>query len=160
MTNRISTFRLNAKSFINISSDNRLHLWDIDTRQEKRSYVERNHLEHTYTCFASWNNPKAETDLGYFAVGTSNGTVIVWDFSRGIILKTIGVAKESPVPTDIVFSSDGKSIFVSSSQSHVISYSVATGEQLRSYKGGKKGNLKLALNPKANVLAVARWDLI
>jgi WD40 repeat protein len=91
-----------------------------------------------------------------FAVGFSDGVVVVWDLSRGVIAKTIGVANESEAPTDVVFSNDSKSIFVSSNQNQIVQYDIATGNEIKSLKTGKKGVLKMAMNPKVDVVAAAR----
>ena len=146
-----------TKSFIFVTKDNRIHLWDTDSRREKHSYVEKNHLSHNYVC-CCWKQVKQDS-LGFFAVGCSDGVVIIWDLARGVVVKTIGVSNESPVPTDLVFSIDGTSIFVSSSQNHIIQYRLVDGEQINSYKAGKRGILKLAMNSKVDVLAVARYSI-
>jgi WD40 repeat protein len=142
-----------SSSFIHISHDNRIHLWDTDTRKERRTYVEKQHLSHTYTC-SSWRAGKRD-NLGYFAVGTSDGTIILWDLTRGVVSKTLGKANESPVPTSVVFSNDSKSLLVSSSQNHIVQYDLSTGEESHTFKAGKKGVLKVAVNPKVEVVAAA-----
>jgi len=154
-------FRLPTKNFLCVSSDNRVHIWDIDLRKEKRVYVERNHLESTYTCCSSWYRAIQQhdlvPDLGYFAVGSSNGAVIVWDLSRGVVLSTIGIAHESAVATDIAFANDGKSLYVSSANQSIVQYDIVSGAQVNRIKCGKKGATKIALNPKVNVIAAARY---
>ena len=141
-----------SNSFIHISNDNRVHLWDTDTRKERRTYVEKQHLAHSYTC-SSWRSGKKE-NLGYFAVGATDGTIIVWDLTRGVVVKTFGKINESPAPTSLAFSNDSKSLLVSSAQNHVIQYDLTSGAEIRSVKAGKKGVLKMALNPKVDVIAV------
>jgi WD40 repeat protein len=90
---------------------------------------------------------------GYFAVGCNDGTVVTWDLSRGVVVKSIGISGESEVPTCIAFSTDGKSIYVGSNGEKIIQYEVKTGEQISSFKSGKKGCLKISINPVANVIA-------
>ena len=141
-----------SNSFIHISNDNRVHLWDTDTRKERRTYVEKQHLAHSYTC-SSWRSGNKE-NLGYFAVGASDGVIIVWDLTRGVVVKTFGKINESPAPTSLVFSNDSKSLLVSSAQNHVVQYDLTSGAEIRSVKAGKKGVLKIALNPKVDVIAV------
>jgi WD40 repeat protein len=154
MATNTALFGLQSKSFAHISATNRIHLYDIDTRKEKRVYVEKNHLSHSYTS-SSWLHGKKEA-LGVFAVGSSDGTVVVFDLARGVVSKTLGIPNDTPAPTDIAFANDGQSVFVASSQHTVVQYNLATGEQLKSLKTGKKGVMKMAMNPKADVLAVAR----
>jgi WD40 repeat protein len=93
-------------------------------------------------------------NLGYFAAGASDGTVIVWDLARGVVAKVLGEANEGPVPTAVVFSNDAKTILVASSQPHVTQYNLVSGEVVETFKGGKKGALKIAMNPKVDVFAV------
>ncbi len=154
MSAKDSMFDNNSKSFAQLSHDNRLHLWDVDTRKERKAYVDKNHLSHSFTCF-SWNNGR-NGSTGEVVVGFSDGILVVWDLTRGVISKTIGKANESDSPTDVVFSRDHKSIYVSSSQNKVLKYNITTGEVEKSIKAGKKGIFKLAANPKSNVIAAAR----
>ena len=89
-------------------------------------------------------------------MGFSDGIIVVWDLNRGVVARTIGKANESETPTDIVFSNDAKSIFVSSAQNQIVQYDVATGAVLASLKTGKKGVHRMAMNPKIDVIAAAR----
>ena len=148
-----SSFSSNdSKTFIYVAPDNRIHLWDTDTQRERRSYVEKHNLSHSYTC-SSWKSGKKD-NLGYFAVGASDGTVIIWDLTRGVVSKVIGRANETPVPSSIAFSNDTKSILVSSSSdSNVVQYDLSSGGQVNLYKAGKRGINKVSLNPKVDVLA-------
>jgi len=142
-----------SKTFIHIADDNRVHMWDTDRAKERASYVEKHHLGHSYTCSA-WKGGKKD-NLGYFAVGASDGTVVVWDLTRGVVSKVLGTAHESPVPSSVVFASDAKSLLVASSSHHsVLRYDLASGAQTAAYKMGKRGISTIALNPKADVLAV------
>lgn len=153
MASRSAAFDAKSKTFAVLSQDNRLHLWDVDSRKEKKSYVDKNHLSHSYTCF-SWKQGKKDK-LGELVVGYSDGIVIIWDLARGVISRTIGIANESEVPTDVAFSLDKNSIFVSSNQNHVVQYSLSTGEEIASHKASKKGVSKLAIHPKLNAFAAA-----
>ena len=138
-----------SKSFLHVSADNRIHLWDTDTSNERRSYVEKNNLAHSYTC-SCWKAGKKD-NLGYFAVGASDGTVIVWDLTRGIVSKVFGQVNESPIPSSIAFSNDTNAIFVaSSSNSSVVQYDLSNGEQSNEFKVGKRGINKITMNPKGD----------
>ena len=144
-------------------SDNRLSLYDADTQKRQRVFVEKNHLSHSYTCFA-WSAAGGGTgkrgtgDGGVddlLGVGCSDGTIIVWNLVTGTVDRVLGVSNETPVSTDLAFSNDKGSLFVSS-QSSVLQYSIKDGALMQTLKAGKRGALKLAMNPKANVLALAR----
>ena len=146
-----------SNSFIFVSKDNRVHLWDTDTCKERRTYVEKQNLAHFYTC-SSWRAGKKE-NLGYYAVGTSDGTIIVWDLTRGVVAKILGKANESPAPTSLYFSNDSKSLLASSNQNKIVQYDLGTGEEIHSFKAGKKGVLKIAVNPKVDVVAAGGYVL-
>lgn len=154
MTTLHPIFNKKSNTFLIVTSDNRIHLWDVDTRKERRIYVERNHLSHVYTC-CSWNHGKKDR-LGTFAIGTSDGKIVLWDLIRGVVRKTITISDTSSIPNDIAFSNDGSSLFSISHHNQIIQYNVETGETINTFKSGKKGSLKLAMNPKANVFAIAK----
>ena len=150
-----SSFSKNeSKSFLHISADNRIRVYDTDTSRERGSYVEKNNLAHSYTC-SSWKPGKKDT-LGYFAAGASDGTIIVWDLTRGVVTKVLGQTNESPIPSAITFSNDGKTILVAStSDNNVVQYDLSSGEQTNSFKAGKRGGISMiALNAKIDVIAV------
>lgn len=151
MTTVDSSFAATCHSFAHLSPDNRLHLWDVANKKERKAYVDKNHLTHSFTCYA-WNNASKDKP-GLFVVGFSDGIIIVWDLNRGIVSKTIGKVNESPAPTDIIFSNDGNSIFVSSNLNQITQYEVATGSVITAVKTGKKGVSKMAMNPKIGVIA-------
>ena len=156
-------------------SDNRITLYDADSQKRQRSFVEKNYLAHAYTSFAmvggggnsngsssssSSSGGKRRNSGGgdggdeLLAIGCSDGTIILWNLVTGMADKVLGNANESPVPTDLAFSNAGNSLFVSS-QSSVVQYSVKDGALVQALKAGKHGALKLAMNPKAAVLAIA-----
>ena len=152
---RTSFLSSHSKSYLHVAADNRIHVWDTLTRLEKRTYVEKNHLAHNYVSF-SWKQ-SVKDNLGLFAVGCSDGVILIWDLVRGVVVQTLGTANESAVASDLAFSADSKSVFVSSTQhNYIIEYRLSDGVQVNTYKCGKKGVSKLALNPKVEVIAVAR----
>lgn len=150
----LSFFGKGSKSFVSVSHDNRIKLIDVESRSEQHSFVERHHLSHSYVCSA-WGQSSAE-DVGQFAVGCSDGTIVVWDFVRGVS-KTIGKANELPVPTDIEFSRDLKSILVSSNMSQIIEYDIKSGTNKRQFKTSKKGSQRICLNPSVDAIATVRF---
>lgn len=149
-----SSFGNRGQIFAQLSSDSRLHLWDVASKKSVKSYVDKNHLTHSFTCYA-WSSSSKEGP-GLLAVGFSDGVVVIWDLNRGVVAKTIGVPKETETPTDIIFAKDGKSVFVSTNLNQIVQYSVETGAEVQSLKTGKKGVQKMALNPKVDVIAAAR----
>ena len=147
-----------ANSYIYVSADNRVHLWDTNTTKELRTFVEKQHLSHSYTC-TTWKEGK-KNNLGIFAAGCSDGTIVVWDLTRGIVVKTIGKINESPIPTSLCFSNDSKSIIVGSNQAEICQYEILTGEKIHSFKAGKKGVLKICLNPRVDVVAAGGYAML
>ena len=141
-----------SKSFISISKDNRIHLWDTETCKERRSYVEKNHLAHNYNCF-DWLQSNHD-NLGVCAVGCSDGHIIVWDLVRGVVSSTITHSNKNI--SSISFSLDGKYIFVSDDTNYINQYKIADKELIKSYKCGKYGIFKIIMNPAIDVLAIAR----
>ena len=148
------------KHFLVISSDNRLRLWDTIGHKEKHCFVEKQHLSRSYTCLA-WGQDvtnRGIDDLGLCAVGTSDGVIIVWDMTRGVVIRTIGTSGSCSPPTDIVFSDDLSTIFACSTDPSVPEYFLNTGDTKRVVKGFKKGASCLAYH--RNLLAIGRCVLI
>ena len=144
---------VNAHSFLVCSPDNRIRLWDVDTKKETRSYVEKKHLSHSYTCW-TWSQV-AGNRLGLCAAGTSDGMIIIWDLSRGVVVHEIASSGDLP-PTDVSFSKDAKSLYVASGINKIDVYDVASGAAGKSLKCGKKAVQRICVNPKADVLAIGR----
>lgn len=155
MSSKDSVFGSSSQAFVHLSKDSRVHLWDVASKKERKSYVDKNHLTHSFSCYA-WRNAAKEQTGGIFVAGYSDGLIAIWDLNRGVQTQVIGKANESEVPTDIVFSNDAKSIFVSSNENQIVQYDIATGKEIIQLKTGKKGNFKLAMNPKVDVIAAAR----
>ena len=136
--------------------DNRLSLWDVDTKKRRHVYVEKNHLSHSYTCI-SWRHGKKDS-LGLLAFGCSDGSVIIWELLRGVVSVVIPSPSQNSngsVPVDVEFSNDGKSLFVCYSNTTDVSQcSTKDGSIVRTLKGHKKGNTKIARNPQADVVAI------
>lgn len=95
-------------------------------------------------------------NLGYFAVGCSDGTIVIWDLVRGVVLTSFKAGDTNSNITSVVFASDALSVYVSDEQNFVHQYLIESGELLKSIKTGKKAVQKLALNPLVDALAVAR----
>lgn len=69
---------------------NRLHVWDATNRRELYSLNEIDCLLHSYSSYAygTTGNKKDKTRL--YAVGASDGTVVVWDLQRGVTINMLG----------------------------------------------------------------------
>ena len=152
-------FDVASKQFLYISNDNRIHIWDIDSKKEKISYVDKNHLSHQFNCFA-WvchmiDDKLGDSNISLLSVGYSDGKIINWDLMRGIAtssFETVGTA----CPSGIAHSHCKKNLFVSAvSDNSITRYSLPTGEVLGTLNAGKKGVSKIVMNPKIDVLAVS-----
>ena len=148
-----------GRDFILITADNRVSLFDCDINKRRHAYIEKQHLSHKYTCSA-WNHGK-KAELGELAVGCSDGVILIWDLARGVVARVIGDASKGLAEVrDVAFSSDGKSLYAcSEGESFIKIYSVADGALQRTLKGNKKGSNKLAVNPKAQAIALAGSSL-
>lgn len=152
MSSPSGNFSQDGKHYINVSKDNRLQLWDTESSKSKRSYVEKQHLAHSYLSFA-WNQKNGE--LGTYAVGASDGTVLVWDLGRGVVVKTVG-QPNGTIPLSMVYSSDGDRLYVGSTTSSIVAYDVESGNQISELQAGKKGPIIVRKNPVDDVIAAAR----
>lgn len=164
----LGEFSESRKNFLLCGSDNRVNLYETDTQKRQRVFVEKNHLSHSYSSFA-WSNGSSSSSSSkrksggaeiakndILAIGCSDGTIIIWNLLTGVVQKTLGTPNETPVPTDLALSNDSKTLFVSS-HSNVAQYNLEDGQILQTLKAGKHGALKLAMNPKADVIAIARY---
>jgi len=99
------------------------------------------------------------SSVGKAAVGTSAGSIIIWDLQRGVILNKLGVDTsqdgESFGISSISFSSAGSTVFTSSREKYILEWDVETGEQKRKLKGLKHGASKICMHPLGSYLAIA-----
>jgi WD40 repeat protein len=153
-------FNVASRLFLHISGDNRIHLWDIESKKEKISYVDKNHLSHKFNCF-SWSQQSIDSHIGdanisTLSVGYSDGKILNWDLLRGVpssSFDTIG----NNIPSGIVYSLCKKYLFISSlSENLITKYSLSSGEVLATFRIGKKPVSKVAINPKVDVIAASR----
>jgi len=154
-----------ADTFVHVSEDNRVHVWDVITGKERHVFTEKQHLSHRYTSSAWGTQPlisrqgggnghKKKGEIFQFAVSANDGTVILWDLARGVVSQVIGVAGESPVASDVAFTNDGGSILVAYENS-LVRYCIESGQEEGNFKVGKRGVTKISVNPQIDVVAVA-----
>ena len=76
------------------TEDNRLKVWDVATGEMKHTCVSSDHLAAKYTCIA-WCPGEGKKQRGLVAIGTSVGSVMLWDVNKGELMKTLnGGAKD------------------------------------------------------------------
>ena len=88
----------------------------------------------------------------YFAIGTIDARVFIWDLERGIISHTLQLT--SPCYQCILDIKQG-SIFLHMHSTQVYQFDLKTGHEIQSFKVGSKNIDKIALNPKVRLMAVA-----
>ena len=69
---------------------NRLHVWDATNRRELYSLNEIDCLLHSYSSYANGTTGNKKDKTRLYAVGASDGTVIVWDLQRGVTINMLG----------------------------------------------------------------------
>ena len=152
MASLLTSFSSQSKLFIVISADNRIKLIDTDTKKEKRAYIEKDHLSHNYTCLY-WFQKSADV-LGLLAVGCSDGKVVIWDLVRGVVVQTIINGVNSI--TSVTFNNNGSYLFISDTLNYINQYQLGEDAVVNTIKTGKRDVQRIAMNPRVDVLAVAR----
>jgi len=128
------------------SPDGRLQLWDTATSTLRQQLVRNSHLTVRATCVA-WHDHVGGPTL--LAVGCDNGSILVWDVARGELAHELK-GHAQPV-LDVLFESSsggtGDTLYSSSADRQVCSWSATTGALLNSAKAGKVAVHRLALAP-------------
>lgn len=92
-------------------------------------------------------------------MGTTQGTILLWDLDRGEMTQTLG-SKESNVfhsqpVQDIVFNTLGTHLYsVASHEKKVLEWNVVAGNVLRTFKVSKEGGNRLCISNDDDLLAV------
>ncbi|OQS03731.1 hypothetical protein THRCLA_03969 [Thraustotheca clavata] len=166
---RLTAFSPCLASFVHVSDDNRVKVWDAASGALRVELKERDHLNYKYTCLAwsaksPWavqggkkNKRPASSGLGIVALGTSTGTIVVWDLEKGEVVARL--ARENndhghgSAVQDIVFSSTGSSLYSCASEKYLLEWNVKEATMVRKIKIGSEGATKLALSSNDEVLA-------
>lgn len=94
--------------------------------------------------------------MGLIALGMENGSVSVWDLSRGVVSRKLGKDSNLSPVTDVAFSPDGKSIYSSSSDKYITEWDIESGSVKNRLKGDKNGTSKLCLSTAKKCIAAGR----
>ncbi|KAG6971667.1 hypothetical protein JG688_00004329 [Phytophthora aleatoria] len=147
--------------FAAVSEDGRLKVWDVANGALQQELKERDHLSYRYTSLA-WTQPKSKSkkrsgasDLGLLALGTSSGAVVVWDLVTGEVKHTLqaDAAHGSGAVQALAFNPQGSLLYSSSSDKHVLEWSVSSGKVERKFRCGSGGASALAVSADGEILA-------
>ncbi|POM73166.1 Hypothetical protein PHPALM_10007, partial [Phytophthora palmivora] len=148
--------------FAAVSEDNRLKVWDVASASLQQELKERDHLSYRYTCLAWSQASKSKSkkrsgtsDLGLLALGTSNGSIVVWDLTTGEVKHTLqtDAGHGSGAVQALAFNPHGSLLYSSSSDKHVLEWSVSSGKVERKFRCGSGGASALAVSADGEILA-------
>ncbi|KAG7401496.1 Hsp90 cochaperone shq1 [Phytophthora boehmeriae] len=147
--------------FAAVSEDGRLKIWDVASGSLQQELKERDHLSYQYTSLCWTQSAKSKSkkrsgnsSLGLLALGTSNGLVILWDLTTGEVKHTLKDASHGGAVQALAFNPQGSLLYSSSSDKHVLEWSVISGQVERKFRCGSGGASALAVSADGQVLAV------
>jgi WD40 repeat protein len=119
--------------FATLGADARLKLFDTESGVLRQSFVEKNQFSAKYTCLA-WSGATPGGDdgsrkagLGFMAVGSASGAIILWDLKRGVVVHRFGGDgdggnQQNTAVTDLCMNKSGTLLYSSSSDKHVLEW--------------------------------------
>ena len=167
-----------ALTALNHSLPHPLHLTHLLTHPTqssgglKQSFVEPGHLGITYTCIA-WRQEDGASSagkrgggLGLIALGTAQGSIVVWNLDEGKVEHRLGGADagQRGRVNGVCFGQGGRSVFSCSDGKHALEWDLGAGTVARQIKIGKSGASSIIVSNDGTMLAtatskVAVWDL-
>uniref|UniRef100_H3GFU4 Uncharacterized protein n=1 Tax=Phytophthora ramorum TaxID=164328 RepID=H3GFU4_PHYRM len=145
----------NSRSKLSLDSattvlDGRLKLWNVATSALQQELKELDHISYRYTCL-TWSQPaskskKHDSDLGLLALGTSNGSIMMWDLATGEAKHTLQNETSHAVQA-LAFNPQDSLLYASSTDKHVLEWIVSSGQTQRKFRvrsGGASALRKLA----------------
>ena len=134
----------------------------------KQSFVEPGHLGITYTSLAWWQESagKRGSGLGLIALGTAQGSIVVWNLDEGTVEHRLGGADEGQRGrvNGVCFGHGGRSVFSCSDEKYALEWDLGSGKLARQIKIGKSGASSIRVSHDGTMLATATskvvvWDL-
>lgn len=187
--------------FAVLGGDNRLKIWDVTTGRLLQSCVDPKHLSSSYTCLAWSRSPRESSEgkkrqrsnasssqettssLGMLALGTEQGTIVVWDLSIPQVLAQFNTSSSSASSSssssaassmgerhtgrinDVLFDSTGQRLFTCGDDGTIRQWDVKTGQLLEKTRAEKTGVpvQRLALSSDDSKLlsaatTIRQWD--
>ncbi|KAH7491865.1 WD repeat-containing protein 43 [Phytophthora ramorum] len=132
----------NSRSKLSLDSattvlDGRLKLWNVATSALQQELKKLDHLSYRYTCL-TWSQPaskskKRDSDLGLLALGTSNGSIMMWDLATGEAKHTLQNETSHAVQA-LAFNPQDSLLYASSTDKHVLEWIVSSGQTQRKFR--------------------------
>mmetsp|Transcript_9027 Transcript_9027/g.17803 ORF Transcript_9027/g.17803 Transcript_9027/m.17803 type:complete len:636 (-) Transcript_9027:474-2381(-) len=162
----LCAFNQSGDAFVQVTSDNRIALWDVATGAQKQTQHEKDHLTQRYSCMAF----QCSGSKQLVATGNSHGQVSVWNMADGSrLLSGVQVPNTSVAEAvaDVCFSADASRLFACGAQSrYVYEFLLEEGAGVvgRKFKVGKSGCAKLCVSSDGKRMLTAGtgiklWDL-
>ncbi|CAI5719226.1 unnamed protein product [Peronospora destructor] len=149
--------------FATVSDDGRLKIWDVLSGSLQQELKERDHLNYRFTCLAwtqsdsmSKNKKRSgASDLGLLALGTRNGSVVVWDLVTSEVKHTLQTeaCHGAGAMQALAFNPQGSLLYSGSSDKYVLEWSLSTGQVERKLRCGSGGASALAVSADGEILA-------
>lgn len=172
-------FNESGSAFLQLTSDNRLTLWDTVSGALKQQFFEDDHLTANYTCLAlvepvKNSNKKqqqqkkrkvvnaGDAPAALAALGNTGGKIVVWDLKEGQIVHRLQ-ADTSHI-NDLAFSPDGKRLYACSAGSTVDCWDLKSGELVQRLEADKHGVKRICVSTDGSQLLSASstiklWDV-
>jgi len=167
----ISSFDPDGQTLAMLTADGRLRVWDAQGSKLRVQCVEPRHLQHISTCLA-WGatlkkrkrgkKAKVAARSGVVAIGADDGTVALWDVTKGELLRRLGEGgggSHAGRVNDVEFSPDGTVLYSCGADHFVCAWDCASGELSSKFKTGKQEPHRVAVSPDGATLAVGSLSI-
>ena len=149
-------FSPDGKTLVSASLDRTIKLWDVQTRQELKTFS-----GHTSRVFTVVFSPDGKT----LASGSADQTIKLWDVQTGQELKTLSGHTSSI--ESVEFSPDGKTLASGSWDNTIELWDIQTGKELKTFTGHTLAIQSVTFSPDGKMIASASadqtiklWDLV
>ncbi|XP_071963272.1 WD repeat-containing protein 43-like [Antedon mediterranea] len=169
-------------SYLAVSSpDGRLTIWDTITGSPKQIYTPSSHLSATCTCI-SWSSIKPEIEGGpkrkrrksiklknnekeneIIAMGTSNGSILLYSVTKGDLLSKLDCGHDDTV-NDLCWHPKEDTLFSCSDDQYIVQWNVRDGKVKCKWKADKNSVTSICISPCGNIIISAGrtiqvWDV-
>ncbi|MEO8607109.1 MAG: TIR domain-containing protein [Chloroflexota bacterium] len=152
-------FTPDHKQVLSVMADESLALWDYDTKKIEQSWT----LTDRVWSIAIATPPTAEAPAQYALVALTDGTLIQLDLQTAA--QKILFSQEGSV-VSVAISPDGKQAFAGYEDGKVITWDIATGEEIQRYATSEQDMWTIAISPDGTIVAagfddgnIILWDV-